>query len=101
MEYRLNFDTGEQTADYNLSASEREIALRYIGNKSKIRVVKDEFPNYMFKEDFNTLNQLRTLSPSQVILCDLGHPNRRMEFSTTLPVKCKTLLVSLFFKSNL
>ena len=67
MEYRLNFDTGEQTPGYNLSASEREIALRYIGNKSKIRVVKDEFPNYMFKEDFNTLNQLRTLSPSQVI----------------------------------
>ena len=83
VEYRLTSDSGEQTPDYNLPASEREITLRYVGNKTKIRVVKDEFPNYMFKEDFNTLNQLRTLSPSQVILCDLGHPNRRMEFSTT------------------
>ena len=67
VEYRLTSDSGEQTPDYNLPASEREITLRYVGNKTKIRVVKDEFPNYMFKEDFNTLNQLRTLSPSQVI----------------------------------
>lgn len=66
VEYKLNSETKEQTPDYNLSASEREVMLRFIGNRAQIKMDKDDLPNYMFKEDFNTLNQLTALTPNQV-----------------------------------
>ena len=64
--YQLNSETGEQTPEYNLAASEREVITRFLSNKLRINLVTEELPSYMFKEDFNTLNQIEALSKTQV-----------------------------------
>lgn len=66
VEYRLNAETKEQIPDYNLEAAERDVTLRYLGQRTKIMVAADDLPSYMFHEDFNVLNQIQALSETQV-----------------------------------
>lgn len=66
VEYRLNAETKEQSPSYNLQAVEREVVMRYIGQRSRIKYEPEDLPTYMFSEDFNVLKQLQSLNESQV-----------------------------------
>lgn len=66
VEYQLNAETREQTPTYNFPAAEREVFMKYVGQRRRIKCETEQLPSYMFQEDFNVLNQIEILSESQV-----------------------------------
>ena len=52
---------------YNWQAVERELVMRYVSNKPILDFNPEQLQFYVFQEDFNLLNQLKSISDSQVL----------------------------------
>ena len=52
---------------YNWQAVERELVMRYVSNKPILDFKPEHLQFYVFQEDFNLHNQLKSISDSQVL----------------------------------
>ena len=64
-EYEMKETT---TVSYNWQAVEKELVMKYQSNKPSIDFKVEDLQYYVFQEDFNLHNQLKSINDSQVSL---------------------------------